>query len=130
MRIELLTLAWSAGLGIVYLLAAAQSVTAQRGLRWNFGNRDAKMPELTGAAARLSNASKNFMETFPFFVAGIILVHLTDRYSSLTILGSQLYFWARVVYLPVYAVGIPFVRTAIWSVGLLGIILVLLAPFI
>jgi uncharacterized MAPEG superfamily protein len=130
MRIELLSLGWSAGLGIIYLLAAAQAVTAQRGLRWNFGNRDSKMPEVTGVALRLSNASKNFMETFPFFAVGILLVHLTDSYSAMTILGAQLYFWARVVYLPVYAVGIPYVRTATWTVSLVGIVLVLLAPFI
>ena len=130
MRLELLTLAWSAGLGIIYLLVAAQAATAQRGVKWNVSNRDGKAPELTGAAARLSNAFKNYMESFPFFVAAIIIVHLTDAYSPMTILGAQPYFWARVIYLPVYGVGIPYVRTAIWSVSMVGIVLVLLAPFI
>lgn len=130
MRLELLTLAWSAGLGIICLLVAAQAATAQRGVKWNISNRDSKAPELTGVAARLSNASKNFMETFPFFVAAVIIVHLTDTYSPMTILGTQLYFWARVVYLPVYGVGIPYLRTAIWSISMVGIVLVLVAPFI
>jgi len=130
MRIEILSLAWSAGLGIVYLLAAAQGATSQRGLRWNFGNRDVKMPELTGVALRLSNAFRNYMETFPFFAAGVLLVHVTDSYSPLTAIGAQLYFWARVIYLPVYGIGIPYLRTAIWTASIVGIILVAFAPFI
>lgn len=130
MRIELLSLAWATGLGIIYLLAAAQASTAQRGVKWNLGNRDQKASELSGVALRLSNASRNFMETFPFFVAAVILVHLTDAYSTMTIVGSQLYFWARVAYLPIYGVGIPYVRTAVWSVSVIGIVLVLFAPFV
>lgn len=130
MRIELLSLAWATGLGIIYLLASAQASTAQRGVKWNLGNRDQKASELSGVALRLSNASRNFMETFPFFVAAVILVHLTDAYSTMTIVGSQLYFWARVVYLPIYGVGIPYVRTAVWSVSVIGIVLVLFAPFV
>lgn len=130
MRLELLTLAWATGLGIIYLLAAAQASTKQRGLKWNLSNRDQKSSELTGAALRLSNASRNYMETFPFFVAACILVHLTDAYSGMTILGTQLYFWARVAYLPIYGFGIPYIRTGVWGVSILGIILVLLAPVI
>lgn len=130
MRIELLSLVWATGLGIIYLLAAAQASTAQRGVKWNLGNRDQKASELSGVALRLSNASRNFMETFPFFVAAVILVHLTDAYSTMTIVGSQLYFWARVAYLPIYGVGIPYVRTAVWSVSVIGIVLVLFAPFV
>ena len=130
MRIELLSLAWATGLGIIYLLASAQASTAQRGVKWNLGNRDQKASELSGVALRLSNASRNFMETFPFFVAAVILVHLTDAYSTMTIVGSQLYFWARVAYLPIYGVGIPYVRTAVWSASVVGIVLVLFAPFV
>jgi uncharacterized MAPEG superfamily protein len=40
--------------------------------------------------------------------------------------GSQLYFYARVLYLPIYAAGIPVIRTVVWSVAALGIVLVLL----
>jgi uncharacterized MAPEG superfamily protein len=43
--------------------------------------------------------------------------------------GSQIYFYARVFYLPIYAAGIPLVRTVVWSVATLGIVMVLLALF-
>ena len=130
MRIELLSLAWSVVLGLVYLLVAAQAATQQRGVKWNMSNRDQKPPDLTGAALRLSNASKNFMETFPFFAVAVLLIHLTDRYSPLTILGSQLYFWSRVAYLPIYGFGIPYIRTLVWGVSLIGIAILLVTLFI
>ena len=41
--------------------------------------------------------------------------------------GAQLYFWARVLYVPLYAVGLPLVRSLVWNVATLGIILLLLA---
>ena len=37
----------------------------------------------------------------------------------------QLYFWARLVYVPLYAAGIPYVRSLVWVVSLLGIVLLL-----
>jgi uncharacterized MAPEG superfamily protein len=42
-------------------------------------------------------------------------------------LGAQVLFWARVVYYPVYLAGIRFVRTAVWTVGLVGLGIILSA---
>jgi uncharacterized MAPEG superfamily protein len=41
--------------------------------------------------------------------------------------GAQLYFWARVVYVPVYAAGIPVARTIVWTASIVGLVMVLLA---
>jgi uncharacterized MAPEG superfamily protein len=41
--------------------------------------------------------------------------------------GAQLYFWARVAYLPLYVFGVAFVRTLAWTVATLGIVLILLS---
>jgi len=45
----------------------------------------------------------------------------------MTIWGAQLYFSARVAYVPLYAFGITLVRTLAWTVATLGIILILLS---
>ena len=42
-----------------------------------------------------------------------------------TALGAQLYFWARVAYVPAYAIGVPFLRTLVWAAALVGIVMVL-----
>ena len=43
----------------------------------------------------MERASRNFLETFPFFAAAVLAVVLTQRTSPETALGAQVYFWAR-----------------------------------
>jgi uncharacterized MAPEG superfamily protein len=122
MTVELRMLAYSILLGLAHVLLAGFLSTRQRGVAWNAGNRDAEMPALTGVAARTARASANFLETFPFFAAaalGVVVAHLN---SATTALGAQMYFWARLAYLPVYTIGIAYLRTAIWVVALLGLL--------
>ena len=95
MSIEIKYLAWSIALGLVYVLVAASLGTAQRGLDWNVGNRDGEPKPLTGAAARAHRASWNFLETFPFFAAAVLVVVLTKTNTAHTGLGAMLYAVAR-----------------------------------
>ncbi|KLJ01762.1 MAPEG family protein [Luteimonas sp. FCS-9] len=129
MATELQMLTGSIVLGLVHVLVAAGFSTAQRGMAWNAGNRDGAVPPLTGAAQRLSAASRNFLETFPFFAAAALAVVLTDRGDAATSLGAQLYLWARVAYLPVYGIGIPYLRSAIWAVATVGLVMVVAGLF-
>jgi uncharacterized MAPEG superfamily protein len=128
MSVELQMLAWSILLGVVYVLLAVTLATRQRGLSWNAGNRTGEVA-LTGAADRAGRASRNFLETFPFFAAAVLAVLVGQCANTTTALGAQLYFWARVVYLPVYAVGIPYLRTLVWIVSLAGLLMVLSGVF-
>jgi uncharacterized MAPEG superfamily protein len=129
MTIELKMLAWAIVLGLAQVLIAATLGTQQRGLKWNAGNRDGDVKSLTGVAARADRASRNFLETFVFFTAAVLAVELAHRNSGSTAMGVQIYFWARVAYWPVYAVGIPYLRTVVWAVGFWGLLQVLEALF-
>lgn len=129
MTIELTMLAWSVVLGLAYVLLAVGLATRQRGLQWNAGNRDGEARPLTGVAARAERASRNFLETFVFFAAAVLAVVLTHRNTEHTALGAQVYFWARVAYWPVYAAGIPYLRTLIWIAAFWGFLQVLEALF-
>ncbi len=124
---ELLILGIVIVLGIVHLMIAAQFATAQRGIKWNMSARDEKPAELTGAAARLDRSFKNFMETFAFFAAAVLLVFALQKHSQLSSIGALVYLLARVVYIPLYAMGIPKVRTMVWLISMLGIALVLIS---
>jgi uncharacterized MAPEG superfamily protein len=128
MTLEIKMLAWSIALGVAYVLLAACLATAQRGIKWNAGNREDAKP-LVGVAARADRASRNFLETFPFFAAAVLAVMLTHRNTDHTALGAQIYFWARVAYWPIYAAGIPYLRTAVWIVAFWGFLQVLEALF-
>lgn len=122
MTIELQMLGWSVALGIAYLLIAAAFGTWQRGLRWNAGNRDGEPEPLDKYAARADRANRNFLETFTFFAAATLAVAAMHKTGAQTAIGAQVYFWARLVYLPVYMVGIPYLRTAVWVASLWGIL--------
>jgi uncharacterized MAPEG superfamily protein len=124
MPMELRVLGWSVALGLVYVLVAAGLATQQRGLKWNAGNREESAP-LTGAAARAARASANYLETFPFFAAAVLAVIAAKANTPHTELGVELYLGARVLYLPVYLIGIPYLRTVIWTIAFWGLLQVL-----
>jgi uncharacterized MAPEG superfamily protein len=69
------------------------------------------------------------VETFPLFAAAVLAVVATSHTSENTALGAQLYFWGRVAYVPLYAAGIPYLRTVAWAVALVGLLKILFALF-
>lgn len=121
MDIEIRALGWAVVLGIVQMLLAASAGTSQRGLKWNASARDGEPRPLSGVPARLQRAWANFLETFPLFAAVVLAVVLLQRQNAATALGAQLYLWARVVYVPLYAAGIPYLRSLVWGVAMAGI---------
>lgn len=129
LSIELKMLFGAVILGLIQLLLSAQLSTAQRGLAWNVSPRDEKVPELTGMAGRVDRAFKNLMQTFPFFAAVILMVQITTLANNTTALGAQMYLYARIAYVPLYALGIPYIRSLVWGISLVGIILVMSALF-
>ena len=126
MTTELTLLAWAIVLGLVHALATGQVATAQHGLRDNLGPRDDQRP-VTGVGGRVQRAFANYMQTFPFFAAAVLVAHIAGRHSWATVMGAQLYFWARIVYVPLYAAGVPVLRTVAFVVGLVGIVMILLS---
>jgi uncharacterized MAPEG superfamily protein len=127
MTTELLMLALSVVLGFVHIIVSATATTCQYGSKWNLSARDDQMPPLGRVAGRLQRALHNFLETFPLFAVAVLIADATNRHGWLADWGSQIYFYARVIYLPLYAAGIPVVRTLVWTVATLGIVMVLLA---
>ena len=111
----------------VQIFIASHAASFQRGYRWTASARDAEVPPLAGIAGRLERALQNFLETFPVFVAAVLLVHVLGRETALSAWGAALYFAARLVYLPLYACGAPLIRSLVWNVATAGIALVLLA---
>ena len=129
MSVELTMLALACILGFVHLLLGAHFVTQERGAAWNVGARDNTPPLQGKLAGRLDRAFRNFRETFPIFVAAVLLVTVLGRHSARTEWGAQLYFWMRVLYLPLYMLGVPMLRTIIWLLATVGILLVLSVAF-
>ena len=125
MTTELWLLVAAVLLGFAQIILQAQSMNMQRGYRWNAGPRDEILPPLTGVAGRLNRALRNFLETFPLFAAAVLIANTANIHNSLTLWGAWLYLLGRIVYLPLYAFGVRYVRSLAWNVAVLGIFLVL-----
>ena len=60
----------------------------------------------------------------------MLIAHVIGAAGPLTLWGTALYFWARVVYVPLYAFGVPYVRSLVWVVSLAGLVMVLASLFL
>ena len=120
-------LAWTLVLAIVQIFLTAAAKTIQYGAKWNAGPRDAEIAPPTVIAGRLDRAQRNLFETLPLFIAVVLIAHVANVNASLTLLGSQLYLGSRVLYIPLYAFGVPGIRSLIWMVGLVGLLTILYA---
>ena len=125
MTTELTVLAWGCVLAIVHIFATAQVRTRQYGTKWNMGARDEALPPALPLVGRFERAQANFFETFPLLIAAVLIVSAAGLTSKTTALGAWLWLGARIVYLPLYAFGIPVVRSLAWGVSLVGLVMIL-----
>lgn len=125
MPVELKIAAWGAVLLFVYIFTATRWKTAQYGRKWNVGPRDEALPPPSPVTGRLMRAQANFEETFPIAIVALLGVVIAGRTSETTALGGWIWLGARVVYLPLYGLGIPVVRTLAFAVSLVGLVMVI-----
>lgn len=125
--VELQMLCWAVLLGLAQLVIATTLSVLERGLPWAAGPRDTPAPSLGRLAARLDRAWHNYRETFVYFAASVLAVTALGKTSASSALGAEIYLAARVLYVPLYAAGVPFIRTLVWAVSAVGIMMVLLA---
>ncbi len=124
MTFELTMLAWTLVLAFVQILLFDVARTNQYGLKWNMGPRDEDMPPLSPMANRLGRAQANLYETLPLFIAAVLIAHAAGIQNDLTHWGTVLYLAGRVVYVPLYAFGVRNVRSLVWIVSLIGLLMV------
>ena len=125
--IEIQMLLWSVVLGLAQLMAATALSARDQGLYYALGIRECAVPPVGLVTERFLRAFRNFKETFVFFAVAVLAVTVLARQNAGSALGAQIYFWARLVYIPVYAAGIAGLRTLVWTVSIVGLLMVLAA---
>jgi uncharacterized MAPEG superfamily protein len=123
MSTDLTLLVWAVALTLAQSAIAAAGAQIQVGLPALAGNRE-NLPPITGWAGRAARAHRNMLESLVLFASLVLLARVSGRADAMTALGSELFFWARLVYVPVYLAGIPWVRTAAWGVSIVGLIMI------
>ena len=64
------------------------------------------------------------LESLVLFAALVLMAVVSGKTNATTLLGAQLFFWARLVYAVVYLAGIPWLRTLVWLVSLAGLVII------
>lgn len=67
--------------------------------------------------ARIARALDNSITAMALFAPAVLLIHLQDKADANSLLAAQVFLAARVIYLPVYALGVPAIRTLAWLAG-------------
>lgn len=116
-------------LALAQIGAAGMARTAELGAKWNAGPRDGVAPPPGKLAGRLMRAQANLFETLPLFAAAVIMAEIAGKTGTLTLWGAGLYFAARLVYLPLYALGVAYLRSLVWLVAAGGLVMVIAALF-
>ncbi len=129
MPVELILLGGSVVLLFVHIAIQGTTVTRERGTAWNAGPRDASTAPLGKIAGRAQRALDNYKESYPAFIALALGLAAADRTGGLGAIGAGVWFAARIVYIPLYLSGVPYVRTACWMVSVLGLVLMLFRLF-
>lgn len=125
MPIEFWALFGAMILGLVHLAVASFTFKAQVGNAYTVGARDEDIRP-AGLAARLDRAQRNFLETFAIFAAAVLMLGALDRTGGwLSEAGALIYLAGRIVFLPLYAAGAPWLRTFSWNAATLGLVLVI-----
>ena len=123
---EINLLGWSVVLLLAHITVQGGLVLPKRGLVWNAGPRDEGQPPLGKYAGRAQRALDNYKETYPAFLALVLGLAVTDRTGGTAEFGAWLWFAARVVYLPLYLFGVPWLRSAAYAASLAGLVFMLL----
>ena len=122
---DLHLLVWSVALCVVQMIVAVMGATLQVGLPRLAGNRD-PLPELTGWVGRAQRAHRNMLESLVLLAVLVIVTHMAGLNNDTTVLGAQLFFWARLAYAVIYLIGIPWLRTGAWAVSMVGLVIIFL----
>ncbi len=125
---EMTYLAWSVVLLLAHIVIQTLMFVKDTGLSYAASNRQGNLT-VSPATERITRGLRNFVETYPAFVALAVGLVITDQAGGLGAIGASIWFWARVAYIPIFAFGIPWARTGIWTVSVIGLILMLVELF-
>jgi uncharacterized MAPEG superfamily protein len=119
-------LVWSGILTLLMVLVASAfcaKAWEPGGVMVAFGNREGLAPPI-GMAGRADRAAKNQIEGMVMFLALVLAASIAGK-SAQAAYGATIFFWARLIYWPVYLAGIVYLRTLIWFVSLFGLFLIM-----
>ena len=111
----------------LYLVQLFLQETSRFGfdLRGIVGNRD-NLPEISVIAGRLDRAKNNMLESLPIFLSLALLALVEGGDRNEVAQAASIFLIARVVYVPAYVSGVPMLRSLVWLVALVSLLMMAL----
>ena len=113
---ELTSLTWVAALSAVIWVPYVLNVIMVRGLVDAVGYPEDPKP-MAPWATRMKAAHYNAVENMVLFATLVLVAHAAGISNQTTVLVCEVYFWARLVHLVAYTLGIPWIRTLAFVTG-------------
>lgn len=128
MNVELTVLALAGLLQAAQFILFALPANLELGTRYTAGPRDtAPGKAMTIRTARLHRALNNHFEGLILFTLAVVVVTLGNQSSAVTQTAAWVYLAARILYVPAYAFGWRPWRSAIWGIGFLATVTMIVA---
>ena len=119
MSVEFTMLLYSVVLTFVLIMIPATISLLANGMPVAVGSRD-DCPEPSTYCKRTLRLRDNMLENMALFAPIVLIAAAMDISNATTVLGAQLFFYARVAHAITYLAGWPWIRTALWTVGVIG----------
>jgi uncharacterized MAPEG superfamily protein len=92
------------------------------GIRWIFYNRDTELQGVAPWGGRAVRAHDNLADNLAMYAVVIGLAHVTGATNDMTAIAGETLLAARVLHAVVYIAGIPYLRTAVFAVAQLAML--------
>jgi uncharacterized MAPEG superfamily protein len=128
---ELTALALCGLLQMVQFVLFAVPANLELGTGYTSSPRDRPPSrQMSTVTARLQRAMSNHFEGLILFTLATLVVTLSGQSSALTQTAAWVFLGARILYMPAYAYGWRPWRSAIWFLGFLSTLTMILAALI
>lgn len=123
MTVELLAALIVIALGIVQVILQAGEFRRVHGVPYANTAQDtpSSVPDSV-MLGRLTRALRNLHETLPFFLGVVIILALMDYSTATTRIAALAFAGTRILYLPLYMSGIPYLRGLVWMISFVALI--------
>jgi uncharacterized MAPEG superfamily protein len=121
-------LSWLSATALLFFLyILGEIVTANRQFKLGdlLGPRD-NLGAYGAPLGRAKRATANMIEMMCMFVPLVLVAVLSERTNQWTELGCMLFFFARLLFAPLYWFGVPVLRTLAYFGGVAGLIMIFL----
>src|SRR5262249_34675875 len=109
-------------LGLVQLMLTATEYRRVHGVKYANTARDTPSDkEDSKVLGRLSRAQSNLMETAPYFIGLCLIITVAGLSTWWTQVSAIAFVGLRIIYLPLYAFGIPDIRGLIWTLSFVAL---------